>query len=640
MAELKDIRSKFPQYNDLDDESFVNAFHKKFYSDMPLEDLQSKIGYVGKNTQGWKGVARDISKIPGAVGEAIYPGIPNQMRGIASNPSRIPGNILQGVAELGQAPTAAFPALADYLASKGIISQEMAQKTPLRPPNIKNTFNQGEEPGDILTQLLSGGINVPGGAKAVGQAGIKATQAASKTKKALEKAAVKATDALSPTNFISSPLSKEELIANFRAAQGTQTPLGNIIDSPLLKGIFENVTSEVPFSGADKITGSIAKDVKSRANELLAKSEAGLVPGDRRTQFKEAIEGAYNKQNQIKRELYRPADEIAKADKFKVELPTFSSEAKKYNSLFKNSPLMQQDKDFSRTFNQFKNYEKPYLEKSLNTIGPDGLLAPPDIKYPTIASAKSFASRLDKEAANYRKSPDPSHRNIASRYEGLAKAIRDDLKLGIETKGSPELKQALESADKNYSENFSQFLDRDVYKYTQDLDNIDNIINEIIKPGKATDKYSRLEKIQKVLPDEQKNILGNEWLRRAIDKEGDLDPKHFARLIDSLGKKQFEALFPDANYRQQLLDYGRLRGMNEKALSRMANPATGQKAIKPSIIGGQIGGAVGLAATGNPLMAIASLLGAPLGSKAVNKYLTSPEVRKKLIDKLLEKAES
>lgn len=592
-----------------------------------------------ESSMGWKGVARDISKIPGAVGEAIYPGIPNQMRGIASNPSRIPGNILQGVAELGQAPTAALPALADYLASKGIISEETAKKTPLRPPSIKNTFNQGSEPGDVLTQLLAGGINIPGGARAAGQAGMKATQAASKTAQALEKGAQKASGAFKPSTYITSPLSKEELIANLRAAEGTQTPLGSIIDSPLLKGIFENVTSEVPFSGADKITGSIAKDVKNKAGELLAKSEAGLPAGDRRIQLKEAIEGAYNTQNNIKRELYKPVDELAKAEKFKVELPTFSAVAKEYNSLFKKSPLMQQDKDFSRTFNQFKNYEKPYLEKNLDTIGPNALLSPPDIKYPSIASAKSFASRLDKEAANYRKASDPSYRFIASKYEELASAIRSDLKQGIESKGSPELKEALSVADKNYAENFSQFLDSDVYKYTQDIDNIDNIINEIVKPGKATDKYSRLEKIQKVLPADQKNIIGNEWLRRAIDKEGELDPKHFARLIDSLGKKQFEALFPDANYREQLLDYGRLRGMNEKALSRMANPATGQKALKPSVIGGQIGSAVGLAVTGNPLMAIASLVAPPLSSKAINKYLTSPEVRKKLIEQLIEKAE-
>lgn len=45
MANLQEIREQWPQYNDLDDESFVNAFHQKFYSDMPIKELKSKIGY-------------------------------------------------------------------------------------------------------------------------------------------------------------------------------------------------------------------------------------------------------------------------------------------------------------------------------------------------------------------------------------------------------------------------------------------------------------------------------------------------------------------------------------------------------------------------------------------------------------------
>ncbi len=587
-------------------------------------------------TMGWKGVGEDIAQIPGAVSNAIYPGIPNAMRSVGSNPQRIPGNILQGVAELGRSPTAALPALADYLASKGIISPEMAAKTPLRPPNIENTFNPepmpGQESGDIFTQMLSGGLNVPGGARAAGQAGLKATQAAAK-------GASKAAAPFKPSSYIKSPLSKEELIANFRAAEGTQTPLGNIIDSPLLKGIFENVTSEVPFSGADEITGNIAKQVKRKASELFGKSEAGLPKGDRRLQLKSAIGSAFENQREAKNKLYEPVNKLAKSENFKVKLPGFSKVAKEYDTLFESSPLFKHDKDFTSTFNKFKNYEKPYIQKQSKLVDVNGRPLLHEKIYPSIVEIKSFASRLDKEAANYRKSTDPAHRFLASKYEELSGALRKDLKHSFENKASPELKASLQAADKNYAENFSQFLDSDVYKYTQDIDNFDNIINEIVKPGKTTDKYSRLEKIQNLLPRDQKNIIGNEWLRRAIDKEGELDPKHFARLIDSLGKKQFKALFPDPVYRQQLLDYGRLRGMNEKSLSRMANPLTGQKAIKPSLIGGQLGTVGGLMLTGNPLAAIAALVGPQVSSAMINKYLTSSSVRKNLMEKLIEKAE-
>ena len=157
----------------------------------------------------------------------------------------------------------------------------------------------------------------------------------------------------------------------------------------------------------------------------------------------------------------------------------------------------------------------------------------------------------------------------------------------------------------------------------------------LLSPGKKRDKYTRIEKVQNVLPPEQRNILGDAWLRNALDKEGAIDAKKFSRLIDELGTRQFEALFPDAQYRQRLLDYGRLRGMNEKALSRMANPNTGQQALAPYMLGGQIAGVTTGLATGNPLKALGMALGPQIGSRMVNRMLTSPAIRDRVIDNIL-----
>lgn len=581
---------------------------------------------------GWKGIAQDIGKLPRILGNAVYPGIPNQIRGIAANPERIPGNLLQGIAELGRSPTAALPSIADYLASKKIISPELAEKVPLRPPSIEGAFISGNEPGDILTQLLAGGVNVPGGAKAAGQVALKSTQA-------IEKGASKAAMPFKPSAYITSPLSKEDLIANLRAAEGTQTPLGNIIDSPLLKGIFENLTTEVPFSGSDKITANIENQVKKKAAELLGRSEAGLPPGDRRDQLKSAIEKAFENQRKAKEQLYEPVNRLSEAENLNLTLPSLERLAKEYGSTFNKSPLFKNDPKLKKAFGDLSKLNKTTSEVKHKTIDANGLLAEPTITYPSIVSAKGMANRLESEASRYNRSPNPSDHFIAGKYQDAANAIRSDVNNAIESRGSAELKAAYKKAEKNYAENYSKFLDRDIYKYTQDIDNFDNIINEIIKPGKTTDKYSRLEKIQKVLPKDQKNIIGNEWLRRALDKEGNLDPKQFSRLIDSLGTRQFEALFPDPVYRQELLDYGRLRGMNEKALSRMANPNTGQKGIKPAMIYSQIASALGLMGSGQPVMGIAALLGPQVASAGLNKYLTSPSVRNNLVKKLIEKKE-
>lgn len=43
MPTLSEIRQNYPQYNDLSDEAFADAFHKKFYSDMSREEFASKL---------------------------------------------------------------------------------------------------------------------------------------------------------------------------------------------------------------------------------------------------------------------------------------------------------------------------------------------------------------------------------------------------------------------------------------------------------------------------------------------------------------------------------------------------------------------------------------------------------------------
>lgn len=42
---LQELRKKYPDYNDMSDEQFAQAFHRKFYSDMDFKDFSTKIGY-------------------------------------------------------------------------------------------------------------------------------------------------------------------------------------------------------------------------------------------------------------------------------------------------------------------------------------------------------------------------------------------------------------------------------------------------------------------------------------------------------------------------------------------------------------------------------------------------------------------
>lgn len=44
MASIAEIRSKYPQYNDLSDEQLAQGLHKKYYSDIPFDEYSKKIG--------------------------------------------------------------------------------------------------------------------------------------------------------------------------------------------------------------------------------------------------------------------------------------------------------------------------------------------------------------------------------------------------------------------------------------------------------------------------------------------------------------------------------------------------------------------------------------------------------------------
>lgn len=44
VSKISELRQRYPRYSDMSDEQFAGAFHKKFYSDMPQAEFNSKIG--------------------------------------------------------------------------------------------------------------------------------------------------------------------------------------------------------------------------------------------------------------------------------------------------------------------------------------------------------------------------------------------------------------------------------------------------------------------------------------------------------------------------------------------------------------------------------------------------------------------
>lgn len=177
---LSELRLKYPQYNDLSDEQLVNSFHKKYYSDIPLEKFHQQIGYKQAEeetpdleTKGFRGVLSDA--LSGAGNFAM--GIPSALmnlpaegygaaKQVATNPLRAAQNVAGGFGDLGHGILSAPGNIRDYLQKKDIVS-ESAPSFRLPESILPKEYNyqealgrNGEEKGDTLLSGIPSGIAI------------------------------------------------------------------------------------------------------------------------------------------------------------------------------------------------------------------------------------------------------------------------------------------------------------------------------------------------------------------------------------------------------------------------------------------------------------------------------------------------
>ena len=440
---------------------------------------------------------------------------------------------------------------------------------------------------------------------------------------------------LTPSGLVakyhSGNISLKELADNMRAAEGTETPLGDVLKSPKLKKNFEN---QLANSNAgweiDQTYKRINEQLQDKADNLLEdRLGKNAPPGDSNVYIKDALQQAQKDHTTIKNNLYNDVTNTALNEGFNLELPKFNEVISDNINNILESPMF---------------LANPKLKTALNELIGAGNLPP------TIKGAKFLASTLQTEA-NALKLPDASSRALKRLYQETADALREDVRTQINEKGSKKLQESFRNAEKYYADEFTQFLDKDLYRLLDEGKDGQTIINDIIKPGKKLDKYTLIEKVQEILPKEQKNILGYSYLKGAVDKNGILQPTLVKRLIKNLGNRQFEALFPDKATRQALLDFQKIHDMNSEAVSFLANPRTGARntsainSLKDFLsslsTGGGIGGSIG-GALGGPLGAFLGVTAGTLAKKGVsnatNKYmariLTDPNFRTKVATKI------
>lgn len=194
---IADVRSKFPDYNDLSDQELADKLHAKFYSDIPKQDFYDKIGFqggkldtlkrdLGYGMQGYEpsqrggalGMAESIRNFIGAVPQEAAAGLASGIQGIANllpgtgrnvypdeyrnkispdayaafgttdKPYNTPGGLVQTLASL-------------YMPGKAVAEVPTGVKT------IAENFKPGKVANELVDNLGKGAINTEENTKAI-----------------------------------------------------------------------------------------------------------------------------------------------------------------------------------------------------------------------------------------------------------------------------------------------------------------------------------------------------------------------------------------------------------------------------------------------------------------------------------------
>lgn len=237
---MKDVRAKFPQYNDMSDSHLATALHKKYYSDVPFAEFSQKIGLVNEAEQ-----QAATQKASANLAQTFV----SELSAIGDLVAGVPGMVSQTVGEVASATGQGVAALIH--GGSGIDWAE-ARKTGQELPTTKFLENPVAKAVKAASDLA--GVQLSEGGKF--QHGMETITGG------LEKAAHKAEDATGISSdaymvagdVIMSSLGLKGIKASAkgiadkldRAKSASET--GSVED--VLKGLDEEVPSESPAASA------------------------------------------------------------------------------------------------------------------------------------------------------------------------------------------------------------------------------------------------------------------------------------------------------------------------------------------------------------------------------------------------------
>lgn len=652
---------------------------------------------VEQEAKGFKGILHDAGRsgaeffrntadiltdpsLPKRVGPQIATEIGGALSQLSSTDPRAIKNVVAGLAQGGHGVLNTPANIADYLARKDIISSQTANKIPRQEEHdFASILGLGaqQKPGDkflrsvteMLPYVLGGEAGLLGrgvmgklaqrsgavSAHAVGQNEdpIKAALALPTAELGIRapgmalRGARRAYEALTPSSIaarFTPDIPINELMQSLRTAQGTQTPLGDVLRSPTLKKGFENAVAPMMGSGADDIFTNIARDIGVRGEHLVGRLSSNPANSDPNFITKNLLMDAQRSAQEIKNNLWNTASETARNEGFNLTLPTFDRFIEENRRALQNAPLLSKNPNVRKMYNSVTRYRgnverspareelSPILSSSGNPIVSESI--PEQITYPSIREAKLLANELESEATNLNSSTSGIDRSRRALYRQMASHLRRDVQDAVNERGSFQLRSDYGRANDYHREEFSDFLDRDIFPLTRQDKSGQSIVREIIKPGKY-DKYEAIQKVNNLLPENQQELLGFSYLLDAFDKEGVINPNKISQLVSRLGPRQFQTLYSPET-QEALLNYGRLVNMNKEPINRLFNPHTGKRSSSPNDlvkVGSNIFAAMAGASAGGLIGSLLGPAALAASSNVITRMMTSPEFRERVVGK-------
>lgn len=435
-------------------------------------------------------------------------------------------------------------------------------------------------------------------------------------------------------NGLAGNLTSDELAQNVAAAQGTNTGLGAVINSPTLK-FGQKVAMAIPFGGGQTIKNNITNQITNQGSNLLNNLSSGISPENVGENLNDALQSQLNSLQNIKRQNYKNVEDLANQSNTMIGRTNFSNTANGLLDKINQSDELKNN--LSPGFvNEISSFVKPSGDITINSpiLNVDGI----PISSTTISKSPSYSLQNsnifkgilnDKASDAYAKGDNFSGSNYAS----LAKALGTDIDNGISNSDNQPLQQSYADAQKFYKDNISPWEDPSITKFTRGNGDADTLISSFVKPGLNNDRGNLINTLVSKLPPEQQSLPGYAYLSRAnvpdsVTGKPTFDPIKFSNLYNNIGPNTKDALFGNGPQRQQLDQYNNLIGMNKNILA--SNVADNQhKAMGIEALAGILGGEhLGIATT---LGLFGGLAG---GANIANRLLTKPSIRNVLINRM------